>query len=75
MIYKRQMDNIQLIFDATGIVGTPMIFNFTISVGSVHILIKKRQFVCDSFWLSVPEEYNVIIFPDRIVPDIIVADI
>ena len=52
-----------------------MIFDLTVNVGSIYILIEKRQPVRNFIRITVPEVNNVIAFSNRIMLDIIAADI
>jgi len=75
VMHERQVDHIELVFNAPRIVGVPVIFNLTEDVRVIDVIVKKRQGTRDFIFITIPQVDNAISFPDRILQDMVAADI
>jgi hypothetical protein len=64
------MYHIQLVFNAAGIMGRPVILNLAIDKGIIDITVKKRQFPGLFFRLPIPQINDAVAFPDHVSLDI-----
>ena len=75
VVDKRQVHYIQLVFNASGIMSVPVVFDLTVREGLVDFPVKERQIRWCLFRISVPEIDDAVVFSHRVMSEIVAAEV